>query len=748
MCIGECEGNGGACVISAITALLGRCRPSGTIWILMAMIDLPVRQKPLSHRLAWPRLTLLALLLAAFALRLHELTRQDIWWDEARNIDVALRPFSQVANAPELDIHPPVYFWTLHMWLRTVGVAQGDDPVSIAFVARFLSVWAGVIGVGLLARLGSEAAHPMDGEALRAHVGAYLLDAPNWPAGVMAAAIGAFSPFWLAESQEARMYTLGFALLMGAAIALYRSARRPSQMAVSLAAALRSRSLWLTAFAGLAALSLLTHYNTVFVIAAWFAWWTALALTRRGGAMRVELGVVVATGLLASLLTLPALPIALRQIPGYANPNLGIPSIRDYLWQNWQAYVGGYAFRPDLPAGLGTGWLWAVAVVAVAGNIAYLVRRRGHADMSPARSRLWLLVFWAAGGLALYYIAVLDRGAFNVRYSSFVTPALYALIGVGLTGWPRRWMPLAAAGLALVFAGFAPAVRADIYDDSFAREDITGVTQWLRDHAGSSDVIFVDQKYPFGFYYDRYAIDANEEPVGREAAPARYLFVDINTIDDRLNEWAAEAERVFWVQWFESDTDPRRAVSFLLDQEGVRAGEELFHGYSIDVWELDPPTEYKLASDLTAIRRSWSPAVETVEASLPSRPEAGAPEARIRPGDEVPVVIRWQRVAGGQVQRPLKARVAVYDANGARVAQSDQRLLNDRHLLPSEWSMEDKPLNVYLLSLPDDMTPGLAEIRVLVYDADTLEALTLVDAAGNPVGQEALLGAIRVVEKE
>lgn len=62
--------------------------------------------------------------------------------------------------------------------------------------------------------------------------------------------------------------------------------------------------------------------------------------------------------------------------------------------------------------------------------------------------------------------------------------------------------------------------------------------------------------------------------------------------------------------------------------------------------------------------------------------------------------------------------------------------------------MEDKPLNVYLLSLPDDMTPGLAEIRVLVYDADTLEALTLVDAAGNPVGQEALLGAIRVVEKE
>jgi len=121
---------------------------------------------------------LLALLLAAFALRLHELARQDIWWDEARNIDVALRPFSQVANAPELDIHPPVYFWSLHVWLRAAGVERGADSVLTAFTARFLSVWAGVIGVGLLALLASGAA--------------------NWAAGVTAAAIGSFSPFWLA----------------------------------------------------------------------------------------------------------------------------------------------------------------------------------------------------------------------------------------------------------------------------------------------------------------------------------------------------------------------------------------------------------------------------------------------------------------------------------------------------------------------------------------------------------------------
>ena len=43
------------------------------------------------------RVILLLIVLVAWGLRLVVLDRQDIWWDEARNIDVALRPFTQVA---------------------------------------------------------------------------------------------------------------------------------------------------------------------------------------------------------------------------------------------------------------------------------------------------------------------------------------------------------------------------------------------------------------------------------------------------------------------------------------------------------------------------------------------------------------------------------------------------------------------------------------------------------------------------
>ncbi len=155
------------------------------------------------------RLGFIILIMASYALRLHELTRQDIWWDEARNIDVALRPFGQVATAPELDIHPPVYFWLLHGWLRLMRVAHGMEPALIAFAARYASVWAGVAGVGLLFALAAGAS--------------------NRRAGLLAAAVGALSPFWLAESQEkAHVYARLCAPDGGRASALPQHRRRMS----------------------------------------------------------------------------------------------------------------------------------------------------------------------------------------------------------------------------------------------------------------------------------------------------------------------------------------------------------------------------------------------------------------------------------------------------------------------------------------------------------------------------------------
>jgi hypothetical protein len=478
--------------------------------------------------------------------------------------------------------------------------------------------------------------------------------------------------------------------------------------------------------------ALLTHYNAVFILAAWYAWWGVVILSSEGRLQRfIEF---VLTGLLTALLFAPIIPLALRQIPTYSNPNLTVPGVGDYLLQNVRGHLGGYAFDPAAWGGYAAWWPWAVLAVAGLGLL-LLAGQRLH-SAAPERRRFLLegtfLLVWLLGGLSLYYIAVLDRGAFNIRYSALVTPALFVLLGAAISGW-GRWASIPAA--ALLMGGLLPLAQADLYDVRFAREDIAGATTWLRENTEPGDLILVDQKYPFGFYYKRYAAEPGDTPQGPEAAPARYLFVDINNVDARLQAWAQDAERVFWVQWFESDTDPRHAVPYLLGQSGEPAGEKLFQGWRINWWEMAPPNHFALASDMQPLVVNFAQKVQSVEASLPAEVASGRP---------VEVALRWARVAGSTVERPLKARVALYDAAGNRVAQADERLLNDRHVAPAEWGDNDRPLNVYQLVAESPLPPGAYDLRLLVYDAESLEPLEILDVAGNPAGIEAPLGRVTI----
>lgn len=659
-----------------------------------------------------------AFLLVAFGLRLYALTLQDIWWDEARNLDVARLPLGQIATAPELDIHPPLYFWLLYGWLSIAAGQEELPPAQMAYLGRFLSVALGVLAVALLAPWGKW----LDRWRLRA--------APSSLGGVvgLAVMIGALSPFWLAESQETRMYSAGFALLAAAAWALLRGVRAKTGSMLRFAP-----------YAILAAAALLVHYNAVFILAAWHFWWALWAV--RGDHRRRKLLENFATGLAILVLCAPIAPIAMRQIPGYANPNLIVPSVAQYLAENMRAYVAGYAAQGEQMAGWGYLWLWTCAVLCVLGLLVLAVQRI-RAGWTRGGSGVALLTTWLVGGLAFYYVAVWDRGAFNVRYASFVTPALYLLMALALVELAQaRPLRLALLGL-VVGGGLLAGARADLADAAFFREDVRGVVAWLEADATPDDVILVDQRYPFGFYWPGFADhpDANPQPpAGR--APARYLFVDINNLDARLNEYLRGARRVYWVRWFESDTDPRRAVPFLLDKVGTRVAARDFRGFGVTVWSLPTDAEFRLADTWQPVEMGFEGAATLVAYSAPAE-LTGTAYAE----GQLPVVLRWAAIEPRQDRR-WKARVALYDAAGARLAQIDTRLLNDRHLLPGEWARDDRPLNVYMLDFDQPPAPGIYELRVLVYDEDSQSTIAwphVTDPAQAIDGVELILGQISV----
>ena len=230
-------------------------------------------------------------------------------------------------------------------------------------------------------------------------------------------------------------------------------------------------------------------------------------------------------------------------------------------------------------------WVWALAGWLVIGWVlAAAMWRRGdtetrrhgdtenHRDLSRSiepsairhssfviRHSLFALA-WAILPVIIYYLVIRDRATFATRYISFSLPGWLLLGGLALAGWAKlgRWTgALAAVALIVILA---PGLRGDLFDPRFFREDTRGLVAWLQQNTDPSrDLILVDQRYPFGFYYERWNNTPDGSPPAGPSnlAPAQYLFVDINTVAERLTDLAKGRDRVVWVRWFESDTDPR-----------------------------------------------------------------------------------------------------------------------------------------------------------------------------------------------
>jgi mannosyltransferase len=622
------------------------------------------------------RAVVVLLLLVSWALRLQRLEAQDIWWDEARNIEVATRALAQIATSPELDIHPPLYFYSLHLWTQCTGVS--------AFATRLFSAWFGLLAIAFSYRLARGLVPGRHGRL----------------AGLLTLSLAAFSAYGLAEAQETRMYTLSWTLLSAAMLTLWQATRsRP-----------RSTTwLWWAGFVLLSMASLLTHYANALILLTWAIWLLAWAL--RGPDRRTRLRTLALAGFAAALLCLPVAPIALRQIPGYYNPNLNLPELSGYLSQLFRAFTLG-EYVPETAWSVGR-WLWLLFPLGGA----LLALRKPHKGRNLA-----LLGLWLGGGLALYYGVLIRRSAFNPRYISFVLPPLWALAGWALTGWRQvtRSLPW-LLGAALVGVSI-PSLHADLTETQHFHDDTRGVVAWLQDQATPEDIILVDQRYPFGFYWQRWNNDAYGFPPGEPAdqPPAQYLFVDINHVDERLTELAREAETVYWVTWFESDTDPRGSVPALLDAHGERLGEQEFRGYQVCWWRLQPPTQFHLAQELMPLNLRFELGMILLEGDWQGRLE---PTVGDRPAL---LTLRWQ--AEGPTTRPLKVSLRLRDEQGTTVSQDDRTLLNDRHLRTTFWQPGESATTVYSLGLPP--APGVYTLTLVLYDETTLEPVGLLDGTG------------------
>ncbi len=664
----------------------------------------------------WP----LVIVLLAFALRLYRLDFQSLWWDEGHSVDMASAALAAIPTLPGMDVHPPLYFWLLHLWMAVAGRSE--------FALRFLSVCFGVATVALLYRMG------------RAMGGAGL--------GRLAAGIGALAPFWLAYSQEVRMYTMVTFLggLSGYFLWAGLRGRRHEW---------RGRDWTWPLYVLSTAAALYTHYFAGFVLifenVAWL-WWAIRPPAAGPARRRLARWLATQAGVLALLA--PQLYTATRQVTAYKNVNLVPPTLGFFVQRCWQAFTVGLAFPPAWALAAAAG----IAVVIVvglglrfAGPFGSL--RAGRGDSRVDGGTVAFLAAWFALPLAVYFVVLQRRPSFEPRYVMLVTPPLYLLLACALHASrttrhaprkgqksSRRLVRLIPCSLfsSVVLAAFLVGLRTYFFDPAFFKDDTRGLARFVEAEAGPRDVVYIDVPHPFGYYY-------------HGAAPGRYLFVDVHTVDRVLTEECQGRERLFWIRWRQSDTDPRGVVLYLLDKYGQRLGQRRFRGYDVVWYRLPSPARFAVAPAFEPVDVDFGGQVRLVGRAFggrgqePTASEAEVEARRVPAGRRAWAALQWRATgAAGD----YKASLYLRDERGHMVGQVDKALLNDRHLHTSAWGPDDVAINVYNLPVAPGTPPGRYTLEAAVYAPESLRRLDVLDAAGTPQGTTAPLGTLEVVRPD
>ena len=628
----------------------------------------------------------LLLILLAFGLRFYRLDAQSLWNDEGTSVAVAQRDLATITRDAAHDIHPPLYYWLLHGWLRLVGSSEA--------AVRSLSALLGVALVALLYPLG------------RWLGGRWL--------GLTAALLAALNPFQVYYSQEARMYVLLAFLATAMMLALIRLTERPSVLAFA--------ALVLVEAAGF-----YSHYSFVFVALAanlGYALW--LALSRRQGSVGRRAGQWILSQVVAGLLYLPWLPVALRQIATWPRPAEGLTATMPWtsmLAEAWRWLVLG----PTSGAGPVTSVALLAAALATAFGVLSLARGWLGQPAPQTRWGAGLLVLWAGLPLLLMLLLGLYREAYLKFLLSASSPVLVLLAGGLLSPlltetdtapasgqrpalWPLR-LAQAVAALSLLLASVM-ALGNYYTDPAYARDDYRSIAAYIEAVGRPGDAVLLNapgQQEVFDYYYHG-DLPVVPLPAERPLDPA--------ATEAALAELGQPGGRVFALLWATDESDPERFVEGWLDRQAYKALDSWYGNVRLVVYALPAQAPSAPEHSLDVLLRSseTGDAIRLQGYSLLND--------HLAAGDIAQITLFWrvERTPG----RRYKVFLHALDEGNHIVGQRDSEP-GGGALLTTLWPPGEIIADNYGLPIHPATAPGAYRVEVGLYDAQTGQRLTTPD---------------------
>lgn len=576
-----------------------------------AQTNLGVRTTPaLAGATRWLLLFVIAL---GFALRVHRIDEKGLWLDEAFSVWMAQHALPELIDwLVRIDQHPPLYYISLHGWLRF-----GESAAHV----RMLSAMFGALTLPVIFLIGRRLA----GNAV----------------GLAAAFILAISPFHVRFAQEARMYTLlmlnaslatlalvylltdprASSATIGRQLAVFFQNRRAASAEKQVNSrcnhkmelgAIRTDLAWL-AYMLFTALTVLTHNTAVFfpIAVNLFVggWMLQKKFSRESSADAPQNTRTQADSPRSDASIVP--PSSDNSTALFASlPSFSPPSLSNWLiaqagafllWSPWLApfviqSIGVYAeFWIPAPT------LWTVIGTmqnllsafwphhGIAGALAWCVYALLIAlGFNHLRKRPSIVLFLLTLLLTPFigeWLVSLRRPIFYDRTLIWTTIPLYLLLAFGLM--QLRFRPsIFFMGLAALATIQGVSLRE--YYDNFQKEQWREAAAYVAQHVQEDDLILFNATWvqiPFDFYYKAYHL-----PTERRGVPVDLFdrgVLEPKMMEDdlpRLQSLVQNRKRVWLVYSHDWYTDPQKLIPTALEEKFRLLDRRLFYGVDLRLY--------------------------------------------------------------------------------------------------------------------------------------------------------------------
>jgi 4-amino-4-deoxy-L-arabinose transferase-like glycosyltransferase len=625
---------------------------------------------------------LLAITLAAFALRVFHLDAVSLRGDEAFTVIFVQRTWEGLwKGIRTIEPNPPLMYLALRGWIALAGAGE--------FATRYFSAFFGVLCVPLLYRLAREMFEQSPSQKWR-----LLRFARNDMAALFAALLIAINPYQIWHSQDVRNYTMWPALSLIALIFFWRW-WKGEQKAEGGRRKVESRLTLLVFFVLAALASLYTHYYDIFILAALNLFVFGFALSARRRAMLARW---IGAQVVLVLAYAPWVLFFTNRITTYgeASAEQSVSPLDQF-----SRTLATLVLSDTVPGAL-KALAWLPLALILFAILIYLARR------NPAGAAFLFLCI-AVPALALYVISI-GRPLFLERYLNGIAAEYYLLFAIGIAAlweWPSRWRaPALALALFAVTGAAAYALANYYFDPAYIKSpDWRAVMQFINRRQMPGDMLIQNFTEMSPIYY-------RAENLLVLTVPRDYWA---RSEDERtLAQLNEEYDRIWFIPAAPGWWDDAQFVEKYLSRYADR--------------EIDTRVaEFRVQAYLTP--RAFASKMIPLDARVGSATLVGYrvhgfehEPVRLSSHATLRVLLYWR--AAQKIEKDFTVFVHLTDASGRVIAQHDGAPAEGTYPT-SQWQPDELIVDAHSFAI--DAVPGVYSLIVGMYDPATLARAPVAD---------------------